>query len=286
MPKSAAADSDSVNALVRGFEVLDCVAGARRPLTLAEVAQLTAIPKPTTLRLLTTLVRLGHLRAAREGQGYEMASGVVRLAEAFLGATGVRQWARPHLVSLAEVCGATAFLGVRDADEMLVVEAARSRSAVALIGADVGTRMPLSTSSLGRAWLAGVDEPTRMAVLTQLKRPPAALRAPAARALDAALARAQRDGFALSIGEFHTNISAAAVPIRTPSGEVVAINCGGPSFLIPQDTLERQVVPRLVRAAQALARDIGGIAGTALTSGGEAPVTAPRKRKRASTASA
>ncbi len=286
MPKTAAADADSVNALVRGFEVLDCVAQARRSLTLTEVAQLTAIPKPTVSRLLTTLVRLGHLRESREAQGYELASGVVRLAEAFLGASGVRHWARPHMVALAEDCGATTFLGVRDGDEMLVVEAARSRSAVATLGSDVGTRMALPTSALGRAWLVGVDEATRMAVISRLRRPPAALRAPAARALDAALEHAQRDGVALSIGELHPHISAAAVPIRTPSGEVVALNCGGPSFLIPQDKLERQVIPRLMRAAEALARDIGGIAGKALTGGVLPAATTAQGRKRASTKAA
>ncbi|MBX3605307.1 MAG: helix-turn-helix domain-containing protein, partial [Piscinibacter sp.] len=140
MPARDDDKSDTVNALARGFEVLDCVAAARRALTLAELAQLTAIPKPTLLRLLNTLIGLGHVRLAREGQGYELAAGVVRLAEAFLGASDLRPRARPHLVALAEECTASAFLGLRDGHEVLVVEAALSRSAAALIAADAGTR--------------------------------------------------------------------------------------------------------------------------------------------------
>jgi DNA-binding IclR family transcriptional regulator len=275
MPRKAEA-SDNVSALTRGFEVLNCFAAARRPLGNGELAQATGIPRPTVSRLVATLVSLGHLRPARESDKYELAAGVVRLAEAFLGAIDVRAYARPHLVALAEATGASAFLGVRDGDEMLVVEAGRARSAVAVIGADVGTRMSLATSALGRAWLAGVDAPTRAAVLASW---------PANRALDAALAEARRGGFALSLGEWHPNINAVAVPVRTPGGEVVTINCGSPSFVMPAQRLHEFVIPRLVAAADAFAADIGGVAGYALTAAQpESPPStkAPAKRRRLS----
>ena len=281
MPARSPDDADSVRALVRGFEVLDCYAAARRPLGTNEVAELTGIPKPTVSRLIATLAGLGHLRPAAQGTAYELAAGVVRLAEAFLGAIDVRHHARPHVVQLAEECNASAFLGVRDADDMLVVEAGRSRSAVALLGSDVGTRMSLYTSALGRAWLAGVDEPTRAAVLAHSRNG----RSKAARALDAALAAALRNGYAESIGEWHANINAIAVPVRTPGGQVVSLNCGGPSFLMPQQRLESFVLPRLLRAADALARDVGGVAGAALTQP-KAGDAAPRGRARAPRATA
>jgi IclR family transcriptional regulator, positive regulator for flagellar biogenesis len=251
-------DPDAVNALVRGFEVLDCVAAAGRALGNAEIAQQTGIPRPTVSRLLATLVGLGHLREARDGSGYELAAGVVRLAQAFLGAIDVRAQARPHLVALAEACSASAFLAVRDADDMLVVEAGRSRSAVALLGSDVGTRMAIASSALGRAWLAGVDETTRLAVIARLRSGTQAARSEAGASLDTALAAARRQGFALSIGEWHPNINSASVALRTPAGEVLAINCGGPSFLMPAQRLQDVVVPRLLATAAAIAQEIGG----------------------------
>ena len=107
MPARSPDDADSVRALVRGFEVLDCYAAARRPLGTNEVAELTGIPKPTVSRLIATLAGLGHLRPAAQGTAYELAAGVVRLAEAFLGAIDVRHHARPHVVQLAEECNAS-----------------------------------------------------------------------------------------------------------------------------------------------------------------------------------
>lgn len=276
-PPRPSTDGDAVNALVRGFEVLDCIAAAGRPLGNAEVAQATGIPRPTVSRLLATLVGLGHVREARDGAGYELAAGVVRLAQAFLGAIDVREAARPHLRALAEACSASAFLGVRDADDMLVVEAGRSRSAVALLGSDVGTRMALASSALGRAWLAGVDAETRAAVIARLRGGTQAVRAQAGAALEQALAAAARHGYALSIGEWHPNINSAGVAVRTPGGEVVALNCGGPAFLMPAQRLKDFVVPRLLATAAALAADIGGTVVPIVSS----PVRAPARRRAA-----
>jgi DNA-binding IclR family transcriptional regulator len=264
--RSKSHSPDSVTALERGFDVLEQFAAARRPLGNGDVAQLTGIPRATVSRLIATLVALGHLRVARETDKYELASGVVRLAQAFLGAIDVRSWARPHVVALAEATGASSFLGVRDGTEMLVVEAGRSRSAVAFLGSDVGTRMSLASSALGRAWLAGVDAPTRAAVLGQLRARGSKERAQAGPAVDAALDEAQRTGYALSLGEWHPNINAVAVPVRTAGGEVVTINCGSPAFVMPAERLREFVVPKILRAAAALATDIGGVAGLELTS--------------------
>ncbi len=251
---------DSVSALERGFLVLDCFAAARRPLGNGEVAQHTGIPRATVSRLIATLVGLGHLRPAATRDEYELGAGLVRLAQTFLGAIDVRHFARPHLVALAEASGASAFIGIRDGDEMLVIEAARSRSAALLLGADVGTRMQIAASALGRAWLAAVDEPTRRALIDRWRNNPALLTHAGAR-LDEAIDEARRSGHAVSLGEWHPNIHAVAVPIRTASGEVISMNCGGAAFVLPEERLRQVVLPQVLRAAQALAADIGGVAG-------------------------
>lgn len=251
MSRARSPDADPVSALERGFRVLDCFVAAGRPLGNGEIAALTGIPKASVARLVGTLQGLGHLRPAAEHDRYELAPGVVRLAEAFLSGLDLRAVARPHLQALAAATGASAFLGVRDADHMLVVEAGRARSAVAVLGADVGTRMALTTSALGRAWLAGVDEATRAL----------ALGGPPDAAVLAALALAQERGHVLSLGDWHPAIVAAAVPLRTASGEVVSLNCGSPTAVLSAERLQTEVLPRLHAAAQAIATQIGGLAG-------------------------
>lgn len=257
---------DNIAALERGFEVLDCFAATRRPLGNGDVAKLTGLPRATVSRLIQTLVSLGHLRPALDRHDrYELGAGVVRLAQAFLGSIDVRHHARPHVQWLAEASGATALLGVRDGDEMLVVEAGRSRASVVMMGADVGTRMTIATSALGRAWLAGVDAPRRIEVIARWQRTQVR-QAAAGRTIEAAVAQALEDGHAQSVGEWHSSINAIAVPIRTASGEVVSLNCGGPAFLMPAESMHK-MVPLLMQAAEALARNIGGNVGVHTTPG-------------------
>ena len=256
--------SESVSALERGFRVLDCFVAAARPLGNSEVADLTGIPRPSVTRLIATLVGLGHLRPVESSERWELAAGVVRLAQAFLGTLNIRDYARAHLQRLAEELGSSSFLGVRDGLEVLVVEAARPRAAVAVMSADVGTRMSLAHSALGRAWLLGVTPQMRDMVLRQLADAavvPGGKKAELLQSLEGARA----GGYIVSLGEWHPAIYAAAVPVRTADGQVVTLNSGGPAFMLPEETLRERVVPALLAAAQALARDIGGLAGPALT---------------------
>lgn len=254
---------DSVNALERGFRVLDCFAAAGKPLGNSEVAQLTGIPRPSVTRLISTLVGLGHLRVVDGQERWELGAGVVRLAQAFLGTLNVREYARPHLQRLAESLGASAFVGVRDGLEVLVVEAARPRAAVAVISADIGTRMSLAYSALGRAWLLGVAPYTRQMMLQRLAEADVAAGKKQV-ALAHSLQAAQEQGYIVSIGEWHPVINAAAVPVRMADGQVITLNCGGPAFMLPEDQLVKVMVPQLLQAAQNLARDIGGLTGAEL----------------------
>lgn len=272
MPRKPDIGADNVSALQRGFEVLDCFASARKPLGNGEVSQITGIPRATVSRLVATLVDLGHVRPAREGDKYELASGVVRLAKAFLGQIDIREYARPILRELAESTGGTCFLGVRDVDEMLIIESGRARSAIAVLGADVGTRMSIATSALGRAWLAAIDARTRETLIGRLQTQPG-WSADVAAGLEAGLAHVWRTGHAISLGEWNPGTNAAAVPVATAAGEIVSINCGGPTVVLTADILCAQVLPRLVEAAQALANEIGGRCGLELM--GSAPAARP-----------
>ena len=256
--------SDGVSALERGFRVLDCFVAASKPLSNSEVAELTGIPRPSVTRLIATLVALGHLRPAQASERWELAAGVVRLARSFLGTLNIRDYAREHLRSLAEAIDASSFLGVRDGLDVLVVEAARSSAAVAVMSADVGTRMSLARSALGRAWLLGLDPESRAVVLGQLQAADV-VTDKQKMALSKSLASTQELGYIVSVGEWHPAINAAAVPVCTADGQIVSLNCGGPAFMLTEAKLRGWVVPRLLQAAQALAHDIGGLAGPALT---------------------
>ena len=266
MPSRAAkadapAAAGTVSALERGIAVLRCFNEDVASLSNAELSLRTGIPKPTVTRLAATLVSLGMLQQHAETERFSLAAGVVSLARAFLANVDVRAVARPHMVRLAESLGGAAYLAVRDGAHMVLIEIARSRAASLRSHHELGTRIEIGTSALGRACLAAIAErdPAHHAqLMTEL----AAYYGARWDAVQAGLQQARSDyqahGYCISLGEVTPDIHSLAVPLAGAHGEPMAINFGGPGFVLTENHLRTVVAPPLLQAAAAIARDIGG----------------------------
>ena len=242
---------NTVSALKRGIAVLQCFGNGARSLSNGELSQLTKVPKPTVTRLAATLVALGLLRQDPDSEKYSLGAGVLSLSQAFLAGLDVRAHARPHMMKLAEAFGGSVLLAVREGLEMVVIEACRARAPVLTVRLDVGARLPLASSALGRAYLAALEPAERSRLLEQIK--PASI--------EGALRDASAHGYSASLGEFYTEINSIAAAIVLPGGERVALNCGGPAFSFPERRLRDEVAPRLLAAARAIAAETGGDSG-------------------------
>lgn len=240
----------TVSALKRGIAVLHCFGNGPRALSNGEISALTRVPKPTVTRLAATLVSLGLMRQDPETEKYSLGAGVLALGQAFLSGLDVRAYARPHMAKLAEAFGGSVLLAVREGQEMVVIEACRARAPVLTIRLDVGSRLPLASSALGRAYL-GALEPAERAKLLDLMDP-------AVRDIDSALRDVAAHGYSASLGELYTEINSIATAIALPGGEWLALNCGGPAFSFSEQRLREEVAPRLLAAARAIAAETGG----------------------------
>lgn len=248
---------DTVSALARGLAILRCFTDEPAPLSHGELSRRTGIPKPTVTRLVATLVAEGYLKPDRDSERYGLAAGVMMLARAFLSGLDVRAAARPHMQALAEEFDASVYLAVCDEPEMVVIEACRSRTAALTSRLDIGSRVALLRSALGRAYLGAIDAAARESLLRDLRSGAGNGWRRESAGLDAALRDAALRGYCISLGESHPDISAVAVSLRTSSGEIMTLNCGGPAFRFGEERLRRRVAPRLVATARVIAGEIG-----------------------------
>ena len=245
-------DRRFVTALARGLDVLRCFRPGDASLSNLEIARRTGLPKPTISRLTYTLTSLGYLIHSEEHGTYKLGTGVLSLGYAMLSGLDIRERARPLMQELADDVDATIALGGRDRMDIVYLEACRGPGAVTL-RIDVGARLPIASTSIGRALLAVLPEAERDFLLTHLKKRESKAEYERLKSgIERSIAEIRERGFCTSIGEWRRDVNAAGVPIATFDRNVYAINCGGPAFKISREDLESRLGPKLVALANKL----------------------------------
>lgn len=248
-PRGAADEGQArqfVTALARGLEVLRAFHAGDRHLGNQELARRTGLPKPTVSRLTYTLTRLGYLRYAAAENRYALGTAVLGLGFAALGQMDVRRIARPLMQALAEHTGASVNLGVRDRLGMIYVDTYRNAASFT-VQLDVGSRIPLATTSMGRAYLAALPERERKALLDEIRAGEPEAWPAVRKGIEAAVREHHERGFCLSLGEWRREVHAVAAAVVPPDGsDVLVFSCSGAPFQLDRRKLEEDIGPRLL----------------------------------------
>lgn len=247
-------DRHFVTALARGLELLACFRSADRLLGNQELADRAKLPKSTVSRLTYTLTKLGYLQYDEEAGKYRLGTATLALGSAMLSRLDIRKIARPYMQELADFSHAMVSLGMRDRLSMIYIENCRSQAALTLT-LDVGARIPIALTAMGRAYLAETSDSERSDILERVKeldhtRWPE-IRDGVARSLE----EYRTLGCCTSFGDWQSDVNAIAVAFRPASGtSILSINCGGPAFNISSDFLLNEVRPRLLDMVEHLRR--------------------------------
>ena len=254
--RAGGGDRKFVSALARGLEVLRAFTPTEGLLGNGELVARTGLPKPTVTRLTYTLTKLGYLAYVERLGKYQLAPAALALGYSALANMRIRQIARGSMQELADYAGASVALGTRDRLDLIYVEHCRSKRGM-MLRLGLGSRIPMVTTAMGRALIAGLPEAERDWLLGYMRREAGKgwpkLRADIERAIDDVATR----GFTLAIGEWERDINAVGVPLLAPDGSgAFAFNCGAPSFQFTRDRLERDIGPRLVNMVRNVEVDL------------------------------
>lgn len=257
-PAAAVPGRHFVTALARGLGLLACFGHGEKALGNQELARRSGLPKSTVSRLTHTLTTLGYLVYIEESAKYSLGSATLSLGSSMLARLDIRKLAHPLMEELARFSRGTVSLGMRDRLSMLYLDVARGPVAVALT-MDMGARIRLASSAMGRAYLSAVSEEECADVIAQLQTK---VEADVLARLQAGIAQARRDvanlGVACSFGDWQDDVNAIAIPVRPGAGLApMAINCGGPAYQMPPDVLLSTVRPRLIELGRTLQRLLG-----------------------------
>ena len=242
--QDARKDRSFVMALARGLEILRAFRPEEGMLSNQEIAARTGIPKPTVSRLTYTLTKLGYLHYSRRLERYQLGTGVLALGYSSLASMGLRQAARPLMQELADFTGASVSLGSHDRLDVVYLEHCQGGHALSL-RLQVGSRVPIATTGIGRALLAAMPERERDYVIEHLRQRTANGAWDSIRGgIERAVEQYRRLGYCTSEGEWEEEVNAVGVPLVLDDGsDIVAFNCGGPSFRLPVKRIHAEVGP-------------------------------------------
>jgi DNA-binding IclR family transcriptional regulator len=251
-------DRKFVTALARGLDILSAFTPADGLLGNQEIAIRAGLPKATVSRLTYTLTKLGYLTHVERLEKYQLAPAALSLGYSALANMRIRQIARPYMQELANYSGASAALGSRDRTNVIYIEHCRSETAV-MLRLDLGARIPMATTAMGRALLAVMPETERHWIMSHIARREGD-RWPKVRA---GIEKATKDfaarGFTLSMGDWQPDVFAVGVPLIPADGSsAVAFNCGAPAFQLTRERLENDIGPRLVNMVRNVEAALNG----------------------------
>jgi DNA-binding IclR family transcriptional regulator len=230
--------------------ILGAFDSEHRSLTLSALARRAEIPVPTAYRLVGELAAWGALVRRPSGE-YVIGR---RLWDVGLLApvqSGLRQVAAPFLHDIFAATLATVHLAVRDGWEVLYVDRLSGHASVPVVS-QIGSRLPMHATGVGKVLLAYSPEEVQNHVLEHLSRHTPYTVTQPGRLLDE-LCRVHREGFAQTNEEMSLGACSVAVPIRTSQGQVVAAL----GIVVPNLKRDRaRLVAALQVAAQGITRSI------------------------------
>ena len=143
----------------------------------------------------------------------------------------------PIVKKLMRETGGAVAVGGRDRHSMIYF--GQSRNGLTLgVQLDVGSRVPIATTAMGRAYIWALPDDERAALLRELRDHYGSRWSRMRDGIERAGEMVARHGFTISAGEWQDDVHAVGVALKLNDGTgPYAFNCGAPAFRFTEDRL-------------------------------------------------
>lgn len=213
--------SETSKTVTNALRLLACFTREEPLLSTSALARRLGLPRTNVLRLIATLERFRLVE--REQAGFRLGIRAFELGSLYLASNPAPALAATVLEALVAATQCTAYLGVLDRDDAVIVTCREGSLPVRFIW-PAGSRLPCTTTALGKAILMHLPIAARKEQLNRHRTlrtlTPKSLRS--AKALECDLAAARRRGFAVAREESHAGLTAVGAAVLDESGYPVA----------------------------------------------------------------
>lgn len=245
---------DFVEALARGLEVIRSFDRLHIQQTISQISERTLLARPTVLRLLITLDELGYVRC--QDNRYSLTPKVVDLGMAYVSSLGLYGAAKPHMENLSKKVDQTVSLAELDGSDIVYTGRVEVPKIVS-VGVTVGSRLPSSSTALGRVLLAEIPDTELHDVLNT---PSLSMYVPRKRLtadqIRPRLQTVREQGWAESDEDLQYGVQAIAAPLRGEDGRVIAaIGLATHTSEIDKEIVRERYLPLLLETARSIETD-------------------------------
>jgi DNA-binding IclR family transcriptional regulator len=254
--EASADDKSRIQSIGKMMSILECFSTVNRQLSLAQLAAMSGLPRPTAHRMLSAMKEIGFIEQDARTGSYGLGIRLFELGNIALANMDILREAKPFIDRLSKLSGESSHLGVFNGFEVIVVEreepADRQSRSI-----QPNEASPAHCTGVGKALLAFQrPEVIEQVIAAGLKvyttttiSTPAALR----KALEAIRKR----GYAIDDSEHQLWVRCVAAPIRNSSGHVFAsVSVTGPADRMT-DSKIASLAPLVVQTADSISRQIG-----------------------------
>ena len=245
-----------VQSFARGLEVIRSFSAAAPQQTLSEVAARTGLTRAGARRILLTLQTLGYVQS--DGKQFRLTPRILDLGFAYLSSMPMWNLAESAMEQLAEQVQESCSAAVLDGADIVYVLRVSTHKIMS-ISLGVGSRLPAYCTSMGRMLLADAPpKQVRQILATSKIQPLTRYTLTDSGAVQAQIDQARGQGWCLVNQELEEGLISIAAPITDRTGRTIAaLNISGQANRTPARTLQDDMCPALLEAAQAISALLG-----------------------------
>lgn len=257
MPSSQPKPPAHVQSVEKAIRVLDVLAQENRDMSLTEIAAALGWPKSTVHGLLATLREYQFVDQSHGTGRYWLGVKLFELGNQVARSWNIRPLARPVMRRLNEAFGEMVQLAKEEDGEVLYIDKMESSQMMRIVS-EIGTRLPMHCSGLGKALLAHKPpEEVKRILKRRGMRAMTARTITTPQALEAELVRIRRQGYAIDDREIMEGLRCIAAPIFDRDGNVrYAVSVSGIVSSISGERFER-ILAGVLKAAEDISYSMG-----------------------------
>lgn len=254
--KTANNDKSRIQSISKMMGILECFSTVNRHLSLAQVAAMAGLPRPTAHRMLSAMREIGFIEQDARTSSYGLGIRLFELGNIALTNMDILREAKPFLDRLSELAGESSHLGVFNGFEVIVVER-EVPSERQSRGIRPGESSPAHCTGVGKAMLAFQRPEVIEQVIAAGLKVYTTTTISTAEALRKELATIRKRGYAIDNSEHQVWVRCVAGPIRNSSGHVfAAVSVTGAADRMT-DSKITSLAPLVVQTADSISRQIG-----------------------------